>query len=44
MYAKNLRRLGQRIAKATCGILGSPLSNAWKTVGLEMEKESEAHR
>nr|CAB3264409.1 nostrin [Phallusia mammillata] len=43
-YAKGLRRLGQRINKATCGILSSPLSNAWKTVGVEMEKESEVHR
>ena len=43
-YAKSLRRLGQRVSKATSSILVSPLSNAWKTVGVEMEKEGELHR
>ena len=42
-YAKALRRLGQRVSKATSLILVSPVSNAWKTVGVEMEKEAELH-
>ncbi|CAK8672395.1 unnamed protein product [Clavelina lepadiformis] len=42
-YAKGLRRLGQRISKATSLLLGSGLTNAWKTVGVEMEKEAELH-
>jgi len=43
-YAKGLRRLGQRLSRATSVVPGSPLSNAWKTVGVEMEKEAELHR
>ena len=42
-YAKSLRRLGQRVSKATSLILVSPLSNAWQTVGVEMEKEAQLH-
>lgn len=44
MYSKNLRRLGQRISKASCLIVPSPLSNAWNSVGLEMEKEADIHK
>ena len=42
-YAKSLRRLGQHIVKATSLLLVSPLGNAWKNVGVEMEKEAEIH-
>jgi len=44
MYSKSLRRLGQRISKASCLIITSPLSSSWNAVGLEMEKEAEIHR
>nr|XP_026690621.1 nostrin [Ciona intestinalis]XP_026690622.1 nostrin [Ciona intestinalis]XP_026690623.1 nostrin [Ciona intestinalis] len=43
-YAKSLRRLGQRMSKAACSVLGSPMSSSWKTVGVETEKEAELHR
>jgi len=44
MYSKSLRRLGQKISKASCLIISSPLSSAWNTVGLEMEKEADIHK
>jgi len=44
MYSKSLRKLGQKISKASCLIISSPLSSAWNTVGLEMEKEADIHK
>uniref|UniRef100_H2YSV6 F-BAR domain-containing protein n=1 Tax=Ciona savignyi TaxID=51511 RepID=H2YSV6_CIOSA len=43
-HAKSLRRLGQRMSKASCSVPASPSSSSWKTVGVEMEKEAEVHR